>query len=102
MRLSKIRNLESALNALPVDDMDFADERGMLSRRISELRQELTETKPIGARIDSARDALQRAHARKSDAAHALASTMQASQQTRNASAKSLAEIQCQPGTEGI
>ena len=69
---AKIKKRQAALIALPADDPDFAEERAVLNGKVDALKKGIAESKPIGARIDRARDTLLRAHARKAEAAEAL------------------------------
>ena len=66
-----IRSAEDSLARLPPDEM-FADQRAMLSAKIESLKQYITETKPIGARIDGARGFLARAQTRREAAVTAM------------------------------
>ena len=66
-----------AIQALPEDDADFAAERESLYAKIDEHRKDMLETKPIGARIDSAREAVGRAQGRKADATQAFSLAQQ-------------------------
>ena len=70
---TRIKQLEAALGALPEDIEDIAEERESIAARIASAKRELHGSKPIGARIDGARAALQRARQRQEDAAQALA-----------------------------
>ena len=69
---AKIKSLEAAVSHLP-EDPEFDPQREALATKISELKRELTDAKPIGARIDGARAALQRSQDRRADAQCALA-----------------------------
>ena len=70
---TRIKQLETALSALPEDVEDIAEERESIAARIASAKRELHGSRPIGARIDGARAALQRARQRQDDAAQALA-----------------------------
>ena len=66
----QIKSLEAALAHLP-DNQLFADQRQSLITKIDSLKNEISETQPIGARIDSKRAALQRAQNRQAEATRA-------------------------------
>ena len=59
--VAQIKSLEAALAALPASEECIASS---LQQRIAALKQQLGATKPLGARLDAARDALRRAHTR--------------------------------------
>ena len=67
-----INGLEASLAAVPESE---AETRAMIEGRLSSLRAQLTNAKPkpVGARMDAARDALQRAASRRDDAREAVA-----------------------------
>ena len=65
---AQIKSLEAALAHLP-DEAAFVDQRNALLTRVDVLKQEISDTKPIGRRIDSTRAALTRAQKRRSEAA---------------------------------
>ena len=70
---ARVKQLEAALSALPEDVEDLAAERESIAARLEGARRELRGSRPIGARIDGARAALQRSKKRQEDAAQALA-----------------------------
>ena len=63
--VAQMKSLEAALAALPASEECIASS---LQQRIAALKQQLGATKPLGARLDAARDALRRAHTRYQDA----------------------------------
>ena len=69
---AKLAKLEAALRAMPEDDEDFANERNAITTKIAETKAGMAENRPIGARIDAARQRLTRAQQRAKEAAAAL------------------------------
>ncbi len=64
---AQVKGLEAALAHLP-DEPIFEDQRKSLVAKADALKQEISETKPIGRRIDNARAALERAKGRRTEA----------------------------------
>jgi hypothetical protein len=62
--VSQIKSAEAALACLPID-AHFTEQRSALETKVSELKQSITHSKPVGARIDGARAMLCRARKRK-------------------------------------
>eukprot|EP00973_Karenia_brevis_P008119 1099931-Karenia_brevis.AAC.1 len=54
------------------DEPIFAEQRRSLASKAEELKHEIVEANPIGARIDGARAALLRAQGRRAEAVQAL------------------------------
>ncbi len=68
---AQVKSLEAALAHLP-DEPIFEDQRKSLAAKAAALKQEISETKPVGRRIDGARTALERAQKRRAEATRAL------------------------------
>ena len=69
---ARIKALKAARDAIPADDEYLTAHRASLDAKITELIAQKTEARPIGARIDSARGALQRAQKRYAEASTAV------------------------------
>ncbi|CAK0811430.1 unnamed protein product [Prorocentrum cordatum] len=65
---ARIKQLETALAAIPEDDAELATERASLATQPTDTKRQLLGSKPIGARIDGARAALGRARQRQAEA----------------------------------
>ena len=75
--LARVRYLEAALAALPADDPLFAEEKVTLGQRLAEAKRAVHGVRPIGARIDGARAALERSRSRQAEAAQAVEAAQQ-------------------------
>jgi len=69
---NRIKSIEAAIALLP-SDPDFDWQRDALRGKVSDMKREISDAKPIGARIDGARAALQRSQERRAEAERALA-----------------------------
>ncbi|CAK0884901.1 unnamed protein product, partial [Prorocentrum cordatum] len=74
---ARIKQLETALAAIPEGDAKLATERASLATRLTDAKRQLPGSKPIGARIDGARAALGRARQRQAEAEQAVAAALQ-------------------------
>ena len=68
---AQIKKAEQALAALP-DVPEFASERAALANKAKSLKREIITAKPMGARYDGTKDALNRAKARRAEAQAAV------------------------------
>ncbi len=68
---AQIKSIEAAMAHLP-DEPAFSEQRASLLAKADALKQERSEAKPIGARIDGARARLERAQKRRAEAVRAL------------------------------
>ena len=82
-----LKHLELALQALP-DGPAFASSRSAIQANIQREKESIRDAKPMGVRMDGARDALARAQNRRAEAAKAL----ELAQATVEAADKEIAE----------
>ena len=68
---AQIRSVEAALAHLP-DDPAFTEQRSSLMAKANALKHEISGARPIGARVDGARAALERAQKRRTEAVRNL------------------------------
>ncbi|CAK0839438.1 unnamed protein product [Prorocentrum cordatum] len=74
---ARIKQLETALAAIPEDDAELANERASLATWLTDTKRQLLGSKLIGAQIDGARAALGRARQRQAEAEQAVAAALQ-------------------------
>ena len=54
-------NIVTMMAMIPGEDLEMADDRKQIQTKIDDLKSQITEQRPLGARIDAARDFLKRA-----------------------------------------
>ncbi|CAK0834692.1 unnamed protein product, partial [Prorocentrum cordatum] len=92
--LARVKYLEAALAALPADDPLFAEEKVGLGQRFAEAKRAVHSVRPIGARIDCARAALERSRSRQAEAAKAVEAAQKLPQLAADEVAALEAELQ--------